>query len=257
MARVYGYCRISTMKQKLERQIENIKARYPDAVIITEEYTGTTTDRPAWRKLAAQLHEGDTVIFDEVSRMSRNAAEGFDLYQDLFNRGVNLIFLKEPHINTEVYKSALERRIDIEAETGRAPIDKYISGQGQLLNDLLLDLAREQIEIAFKTAQQEVDYLHKRTSEGVRRAQAAGKQIGRAAGSKITTKKSRAAKLEIIDKARDFGGTLTDKDVIKLTGLARNTYYKYKREICEALDEIAGAYDNADDLRAAIKAAVK
>ena len=57
MARVYGYCRISTMKQKLERQIENIKAKYPDAVIITEEYTGTTTARPAWGKLAKQLKE--------------------------------------------------------------------------------------------------------------------------------------------------------------------------------------------------------
>lgn len=269
MARVYGYCRISTMKQRLERQIENIKAKYPDAVIITEEYTGTTTDRPAWGKLAAQLREGDTVVFDEVSRMSRNAAEGFDLYQDLFNRGVNLIFLKEPHINTEVYKSALDRHIDIEADTGRAPIDKYINGQGQLLNDLLLDLAREQIEIAFRTAQQEVDYLHKRTSEGVRRAkerylkeEALGlpheKELpGRAQGSKITTKKSRAAKLEIIDKSWDFGGTLSDKDVIKLTGLARNTYYKYKREIFETLDDIDGAYDNAEDLRAAIKAAVK
>ena len=51
MARLYGYCRISTMKQKLQRQIENIKAKYPEAVIITEEYTGTTTDRPTWNKL--------------------------------------------------------------------------------------------------------------------------------------------------------------------------------------------------------------
>ena len=43
---VYGYARVSTLKQKIERQIANIKEQYPDAVIITESYTGTTTDRP-------------------------------------------------------------------------------------------------------------------------------------------------------------------------------------------------------------------
>ena len=231
MARVYGYCRISTMKQKLERQIENIKAKYPDAVIITEEYTGTTTDRPAWGKLAKQLKEGDTVVFDEVSRMSRNAEEGFALYQNLFQRGANLVFLKEPHINTDVYKRALDRHIDISAETGRKAIDKYINGQGELLNGLMMDLAKEQIELAFQSAQQEVDYLHKRTSEGVRRAQASGKQVGRAVGAKIETKKSKAAKAIIRKHSKDFGGTLTDKDVMLLAKVSRNSYYKYKREL--------------------------
>ena len=235
MARVYGYCRISTMKQKLERQIENIKAKYPDAVIITEEYTGTTTDRPAWGKLAKQLKEGDTVVFDEVSRMSRNAEEGFALYQDLFQRGVNLVFLKEPHINTDVYKRTLDRHIDISAETGRKARDKYINGRGELLNGLMMDLAREQIELAFQSAQQEVDYLHKRTSEGVRRAQASGKQVGRAAGTTVETQKSREAKIRMIDICRDFNGSLQDKDVMQLLGIARNTFYKYKREIQEFL----------------------
>lgn len=233
MARLYGYCRISTMKQNIQRQIENIKTKYPKAVIITEEYTGTTTDRPAWSKLAKQLKEGDTVVFDEVSRMSRNAAEGFALYQDLFQRGVHLVFLKEPHINTDVYRGALERHIDIAAVTGRKAIDKYLTGQGKLLNDLMLDLAREQIELAFQSAQQEVDYLHQRTSEGVRRAQAAGKQVGRATGAKIETKKSKTAKARIRELSRDFEGSLPDTDVMQLVGVARNTYYKYKKELQE------------------------
>lgn len=233
MARIYGYCRISTMKQKIQRQIENIKAKYPDAVIITEKYTGTTTDRPAWKSLAKQLKEGDTVVFDEVSRMSRNAAEGFALYQDLFQRGVHLVFLKEPHINTDVYRGALERHIDIAAETGRKAIDKYLTGQGKLLNDLMLDLAREQIELAFESAQQEVDYLHQRTSEGVRRAQAAGKQVGRATGAKVETRKAKESKGRIRALSRDFDGILPDTDVMQVVGLSRNTYYKYKRELLE------------------------
>ena len=230
-AKVWGYVRISTTKQKIDRQIDNIKCQYPDAVIVSEEYTGTTLERPEWCKLEKKLKECDTVVFDEVSRMSRNATEGVELYERLFNNGVNLVFLKEPHINTEVYKRALNRHINISAETGRKAIDKYISGQGELLNGLIMDLAKEQIELAFKTAQQEVDYLHQRTSEGVRKAQLAGKQVGRATGSSIETKKAKAAKEQIKKHSRDFGGTLSDVECMKIIGVARNSYYKYKREL--------------------------
>ena len=38
--KVYGYCRISTSRQSMERQIRNIKLAYPDAVIVKETYTG-------------------------------------------------------------------------------------------------------------------------------------------------------------------------------------------------------------------------
>ncbi len=220
---VYGYCRISTMKQKLQRQIDNIKREFPDAVIITEEYTGTTLDRPNWSKLQKRLKSGDTVVFDEVSRMSRNAEEGFALYEDLFNRGVNLVFLKERHIDTEVYRQALQNSVSM---TG-TDVDCILEG----VNKYLMILAKRQIEIAFATAQHEVDYLHQRTSEGVRKAQAEGKQVGRATGSKVETAKAKAAKEVIRKHSKDFNGSLTDAEVIKLTGIARNTYYKYKREM--------------------------
>ena len=211
------------MKQKLQRQIDNIKREFPDAVIITEEYTGTTLDRPNWSKLQKRLKSGDTVVFDEVSRMSRNAEEGFALYEDLFNRGVNLVFLKERHIDTEVYRQALQNSVSM---TG-TDVDCILEG----VNKYLMILAKRQIEIAFATAQHEVDYLHQRTSEGVRKAQAEGKQVGRATGSKVETAKAKAAKEVIRKHSKDFNGSLTDAEVIKLTGIARNTYYKYKREM--------------------------
>ena len=98
----YGYCRISRPKQSIERQIRNIKAAYPDAVIIQEVFTRTRMDRKEWMKLVRQIKEGDTIIFDSVSRMSGNAEEGFAAYEDLYNKGVNLVFLKEPHINSRL-----------------------------------------------------------------------------------------------------------------------------------------------------------
>ena len=221
--KVYGYCRISTMKQSIERQIRNIKAQYPEAVIVTEEYTGTKMERPNWTKLYKQLKDGDTVVFDQVSRMSRDAEEGFNVYEELFNKGVNLVFLKEPHINTATYKTALETGVPM---TG-TNVDFILEG----VNKYLMSLAKEQIRLAFDQAEKEVEDLHQRTREGIETARLKGKQIGQPKGAKLTTKKSIAAK-EIIQKhSKDFNGTLSDAEVMKLCGIARGTFYKYKREL--------------------------
>ena len=55
-----------------------------------------------------------------------------------------------------------------------------------------------------------------------------GKQIGQKAGAKLHVKKSDAAKKVIQIYSKDFGGSLSDKDVMKLAGISPNTYYKYK-----------------------------
>ena len=221
--RIYGYCRVSTMKQNIERQIRNIKEKYPDAIIVTDEYTGTKLDRPGWTKLYKTLQPGDTVVFDQVSRMSRDADEGFRVYEDLFNLGVNLIFLKEPHINTETYKKAMETGVPL---TG-TNVDFILEG----VNKYLLTLAKEQIRLAFDQAEKEVEDLHQRTREGIATARLNGKQIGQPKGAKLTTKKSVKAKETILKRSKDFNGDLSDLEMIKLTGLARGTYYKYKREL--------------------------
>lgn len=115
---IFGYCRISTKKQSIERQIRNIKEKYSNAVIIQEAYSGTTLNRTEWNKLYKKISEDDTIVFDSVSRMSRNAEEGFNLYEELYEKGVNLIFLKEPHINTDTYKKAIQSNIAMTGTRG-------------------------------------------------------------------------------------------------------------------------------------------
>lgn len=220
---MYGYCRISQKKQSIDRQIRNIKAAYPSATIITEAYTGTSIDRKEWNKLFKSARSGDTIIFDSVSRMSRNADEGFTAYEELFNRGVELVFLKEPHINTATFKTAMEKALPM---TGTS-IDYILDG----INKYLLALAKEQIIIAFAQAEKEVSDLHQRTKEGIETARLNGKQIGLPAGTKLTTKKSIASKEQILKHSKEFNGKLDDTDVMKITGLSRNTYYKYKKEL--------------------------
>ena len=105
----------------------------------------------------------------------------------------------------------------------------------QGVNEYLMILAKKQIEIAFNTAAQEVEYLHMRVSEGIARRKAAGKPVGRTEGSTIETKKAKQAKKEIMKHSKDFNGSLNDIDCMKLTGLSRNTYYKYKRQLKKSM----------------------
>lgn len=223
---IYGYCRISTNKQSIERQEINIKNAYKNAVIIKEVYTGTkTVGREKFNNLIRKVKVGDTIVFDSVSRMSRNADEGFNLYQELFNKGIELVFLKEPHINTKTYKKALNTNITM---TG-TNIDYILKG----VNEYLLSIAKEQIKLAFEQSEKEVKDLRQRTKEGIEIARINGKQIGQKKGAKFETKKSVKMKEEIKKYSKDFDGSLKDVDVMKLTGLARNTYYKYKKELIQ------------------------
>ena len=128
MGKIYGYARVSTKNQRLDRQIKNIEDYCKDKKIeriYREKYTGTKMGRPQFKKLLAVICPGDTIIFDSVSRMSRSADEGYDLYMQLLQEGIDLIFIKEPHINTSYYKEMQSKKTRI-ASTGKESTDKLI-----------------------------------------------------------------------------------------------------------------------------------
>ena len=226
---IYGYCRISTARQNIERQERNIKEYDSNAVILKEAYTGTDMERPIFTKLMNKVREGDTIIFDSVSRMSRTAEGGFKMYKELFNIGVDLVFLKEPHISTSTYRTAISNSIEL---TGNTIADVYI----QATNTVLMMLAEQQIHLAFEQAEKEVQDLRDRTREGIVTARLNGKVIGRQQGSKIQTKKSVYCKQKIVKYSKKFGGTLSDNDVMALLSISRNSYYKYCRELRAEID---------------------
>lgn len=228
--KVYGYCRISTAKQSIERQIRNIKDYDNNAIIIREAYSGTTQDRPEWLKLLKHIKPNDTIIFDSVSRMSRNADEGFEEYERLFNLGVNLIFLKEKYISTETYKQAVSNSIEL---TGNEIADEYIKAT----NKVLMILAKQQIKLAFEQSEKEVADLQQRTKEGIETARLNGKQIGQRQGVKLNVKKSQPAKAIILKHNKDFSGTLNDTETMQLAKISRNTFYKYKKQLVNELEK--------------------
>lgn len=223
---IYGYVRISTKKQNIERQIRNILSVHPDAIIIREIFTGTTFQgRKELDILLKRVKPTDIIVFDSVSRLSRNAEEGYSEYENLYKRNITLEFLKEPHINTEVYKQAISGTISLTGTNA----DYILEG----VNKYLLAVAKEQIQIAFQQAEKEVVDLQQRTREGIETARLAGKQIGQRQGATLHVKKKAPLKEQILRKSRNFNGTLTDTDLIKILGISRNTYYKYKHELLE------------------------
>ena len=149
MEEIYGYCRVSTPQQNIERQRRNILEKFPSAHIVEEYYTGTKTlGRSKWNKLYAlvcqEVEAGKKVIlvFDSASRMSRNADEGYELYEHLFYMGVKLVFLKEPHINTDVYRNATKIQVEMTGTNADILL--------KAVNEYLLAVAKEQIATVYK-----------------------------------------------------------------------------------------------------------
>lgn len=227
---IYGYVRISTHKQSLDRQKENILRDFPTAYLYSETFTGTTSDRPKWKKLLKVVKEGDTIVFDSVSRMSRNADEGTKQYFDLYEKGINLIFLKEHYIDTSVYYENLKDKIELIGTDE----DEIFKG----LNNYFRKLAIKQIRIAFEQAEKEVQDMRIRTIEGMK-INGAGEKISKARkGNIYNTPKSKTIKEVILKHSKYFGGSLNDKECIlmiksQLGNCTEPTYYKYKKQLLE------------------------
>ena len=133
------------------------------------------------------------------------------------------MFINEPYIDTDVYENARKTLVPL---TG-TDIDCILEG----INNYLMCIAEQQIKLAFEQAQKERDDLSERTKQGLVTARLNGKQLGRKKGVAVVTKKSDACKKKIKEHSKAFGGSLSDKDLIKILEIDKNTYYKYKKEL--------------------------
>ncbi len=224
MSQIYGYVRILNAKQSQTRQKKNIEEAYPGARIFEEDLaSGQNEEQPKLQEILHLVKPQDTIVFDSVSRMCRDADQCFHLYENLFNKNISLVFLKQPYLNTETFLSALNAHmLSAGDKTGRT------AGQ---IGYYLTELVKIQVRIALEQEEKETEELHKRTREGIEQARQAGKQIGQKQGAHLVTKKSIQAKELIRRENRDFGGSLNDLETIELARISRKTFYKYKKEI--------------------------
>ncbi|MEQ6049485.1 recombinase family protein [Lysinibacillus capsici] len=85
----YGYGRVSTVNQDLEAQIQALQQEGCEE-ILTEKFTGTTTERPVFNNLLSQLNEGDTLVVTKLDRLARNTREGIEVIEKLFAKNVKV-----------------------------------------------------------------------------------------------------------------------------------------------------------------------
>lgn len=230
--KIYSYIRVSTAKQSLERQRKNINAylKGESSIQFADEYTGTTMHRPHFAELCKavdkDVNNGDTVtiIFDSVSRMSRNAAEGIEQYFKWLNMGVSLVFLNEHYIDTDTYRAAEKSSIP---ETGNEIADIYINAT----NQVLMILARKQIEIAFAQSEKEVADLKTRTKQGMATKGAADKISAARTGKTFVTAAELKIKIAALKKLKVFGGALNQSEFAASQKVTRMTIYRYIQDI--------------------------
>ncbi|KIF54089.1 recombinase family protein [Vibrio owensii] len=217
----YGYARVSTKKQNLERQLYNLQEVSVDS-IYAEKFTGTNTNRPEWVKLLKRVQSGDTIVFDSVSRMSRNASEGIKQYFDLLERGVTLEFIKEPHINTATFGDSLKATASITADD--KDLDSTIL---EGVRQYMVKLAERQIAIAFDQSEKEAADIKQRVVEGLARSEKkAGRPKGTPASNKLAVPESQIRK-----HYKGFNGTLNKAELAKMLQVSRPTLNKFLTEM--------------------------
>jgi DNA invertase Pin-like site-specific DNA recombinase len=149
---VFGYARVSTETQNLDRQMDALK-KYGVDFIYNEKMTGTKRNRPELTRMMERLSEGDTVIVESLSRLGRSTKDLIELTEIFQSKGVRLVSLKE----------------DIDTSTPT----------GKLLFTLMSALA-----------QFERDTIAERTCEGLRSARARGRVGGRPKANPDAVKKA-------------------------------------------------------------------
>lgn len=217
----YFYMRISTKetsdKQSFQRQYKALEKYasennlvFNNRTIYKDDISGSTFDRDDWKALEQILQPGDTIVFKEISRFTREADAGYKKYMDLMNNGINLIFLDNPTVSTDYIKQLT----DI-ANSQQLVAKTALEGTIKLL--LIVELDR---------VQQERETIVKRIKQGI---EASDKKSGRKQGS--LDKMSDDLKDDIKKFLNDR--SIKQIDLMKKHNISRNTLKKYIKVIQE------------------------
>ena len=213
IANIYSYKRISTKesndKQSYARQQNSLKfyAKENKLEYILEfqdDVTGSTFNRPNWNKLESLVQEGDTIVFKEISRLTREAKLGYDKYMELMNKGINLVFIDNLTVSTDY----IRKLTDI-AENQNLVTKTALQGTIKLL--LIVELDR---------VQQEREIIVKRIKQGIAESP---KKSGRKKNT--LDKMTNELREHIIEYLGDR--SIKQVDIMKKHGISRNTLKKY------------------------------
>lgn len=213
MNNYYSYSRISTKeendKQSFNRQLKAFETYAKENKIeftlnFKDDKSGSSFDRAEFKKLEKIVQKGDTIVFKEISRMTRQAEEGYKKYIELLEKGINLVFIDNPTISTDYIKNLSQI-----AENQNIVTKTALEGIVKLLLIVELDRVEKEREI-----------IVKRIKDGI---QASGKVQGRKKGQldKMTEELKDDLKKYKIDR------NIKAIDIMKKHEISRNTLKKY------------------------------
>lgn len=218
MCKVVAYMRISTKeergKQKFTRQEQAIvrwckenSIEIPERRIYRDDASGKSFERLAWEELEQDIQEGDTVLFKDVYRFTRERDNGYKKYMELLNKGIELIFIDNPTLNTEYIKSMQSSADKMKKENiiGGMTLEFVI----RLLLVTELDRAEKEREITVK-----------RITDGIK---ASSKKSGRKVGQldKMSPELEEDIKKFLSDRS------IKQVDLMNKYNISRNTLKKY------------------------------
>lgn len=164
------------------------------------------TDRKQWNKLEAIAQPGDTIVFKDISRFTREAEAGYQKYMELMNKGINLIFIDNPTVSTPYIKNMLNMASNMDL-VNRINMENTIR--------LLLYVELDRVE-------KERTILIKRIRDGLA---ASTKKSGRPAGSISKMSPELEADLRKLMTDRSIKYT----DLMEKYKISRNTLKKYMK----------------------------
>lgn len=206
--------RISTEEerglQKFTRQ-ENALQRYAKEngieylLEFQEDKSGKNfTDRTQWQKLESIVQSGDTIVFKDICRFTRQAEEGYSKYMELLNKGVELVFIDNQTVSTSYIKQLLNvaKEQNLVAKTSLESTVKLL---------LIVELDR---------AEQERITTVQRIKDGIK---ASNKKSGRPVGKldKISDELKADIQLFLTDRS------VKQVNLMRKYNISRNTLKKY------------------------------
>lgn len=129
---IYGYARVSTADQNLDRQKDALRKFGVDK-LFCEKMSGTKKNRPELDKMLSEIRDGDTIVIESLSRLGRSVKNLSELMETLNDRNIRLVSLKET--------------IDTQSSTGKL-LFTILSSLAQFERDVLLERTREGLNAA-------------------------------------------------------------------------------------------------------------
>lgn len=150
---MYGYARVSSREQNLDRQLDALRAfGVEDGAVYADKASGKDFERPAWHRLMGELRPGDVLAVKSIDRLGRDYAEILDVWRDVTKvRGVFVVVLDMPVLDTREERDGIT---------------------GVLIADIVLQLLSY-------VAQIERENIRQRQAEGIAAAKARGVSFGR------------------------------------------------------------------------------